>query len=66
MLRHPSQTERNWRLENRLESLQMELMDLDHRITEDELPPGPTRSPLRSRRKTILARIADLKNLLDR
>lgn len=51
-------------MEKRLQALQSELVDLDSRILEDELPPGPTRSPLRAHREETLSRVADLKRLL--
>lgn len=48
-------------LERRLHELQNFQKDLEERIAEDERPPGPLRSPLRTKRDEVLARLADLR-----
>ena len=51
-------------LELRLRELQAQAVELDNQIAADERPPGPLKSPLRSKRDQVRARLADLQRLL--
>lgn len=59
----PSLPDRH-QLERRLQELMEQEAELDAQIAADERPPGPLKSPLRSKRDLVRARITDLQRLL--
>jgi hypothetical protein len=52
------------KLELRLQELLVHEAELSAQIVEDERPPGPLKSPLRSKQDEVRTRIADLHHLL--